>query len=530
MPLLRPYDRMVAGLDRRQLLTLAGALGVSTLASPLFTATGVLAKPVFRAYPFPLGVASGDPLPDGVVLWTRLAPDPLNGGGMPAQPVEVNWEISATNNFATPVQKGTYLARPELNHSVHVEVSGLQPGRDYFYRFIAGDEVSQTGRTRTAPAFGAAVASMRYGVVGCNNYEAGYFTAFRRAAQENFDFIIHTGDYIYESRGNGHRTPDTTVREHLGEEIYTLVDYRNRYAQYKMDPNLMAAHASAPWLMTRDDHEVENNYTVIDENGIPPEIFALRRAGAYQAYYENMPLRAAQMPDGSHQIVYRRLQFGNLVDISLLDTRQYRSDQPCGDGSRTNCAAINDPEATMMGDVQEKWLYGILPQVKAKWTVLSQQVPMYMRDNLAAAPEGQFSMDKWDAYTAARTRMFNALRDSRAPNPVVLSGDLHIGFGSDLKMDFRDPKSATVGVEFTGTSVSSAGDGSDVSANWETLKRDNPWIKFNTNRRGYLAMTATQNEMRGDFMAIEKVTVADLPAKKVATGVVTAGEPGLHMV
>jgi alkaline phosphatase D len=519
---------MVASLNRRQLMTVAGVLGLSTIAAPILSRS-VLAKPVFRSYPFPLGVASGDPLPDGVVLWTRLAPDPLNGGGMPSQPVEVNWEISATNNFANPVQKGMYLARPELNHSVHIEVSGLQPGRDYFYRFIAGDEVSQTGRTKTAPPLGAPVDRIRFGVVGCNHYENGYFTAFRRAAQENFDFIVHTGDYIYEGRGHGNRTPDTVVREHKGEEIYTVVDYRNRYAQYKMDPDMMAAHASAPWLMTRDDHEVENNYTLIDENNIPPEIFALRRAAAFQAYYENFPLRAAQLPDGSRQLLYRRLQFGNLLDVSLLDTRQYRSDQPCNDGSRTNCAAINDPNATMLGDAQEKWLFATLPTVKAKWTVLSQQIPMYMRDNIKAAPEGQFSMDKWDAYTAARQRLFTQLRDTKAPNPVVLSGDLHIGFAADLKMDFRDPKSPTVGVEFTGTSVSSGGDGSDVSANWETLKADNPHIKFNTNRRGYLAMTATQNEMRGDFMAIDKVTERNMPARRVATGVVTSVEPGLNM-
>lgn len=528
MPLLRPYDRIVAGLSRRQLLNVASVLGAAAIATPL-VGRSALGKPVFRNYPFTMGVASGDPLPDGVVLWTRLAPDPLNGGGMPGQPVEVNWEVSATTSFANPVQKGTYLARPELNHSVHVEVSGLQPGREYFYRFLAGDEVSQTGRTKTAPAFGAAVARINYGVVGCNHYEAGYFTAFRRAAEQTYDFIIHTGDYIYESRANGNRAPDTVVRQHQGDEIFTIVDYRNRYAQYKMDRDLMAAHASAPWLMTRDDHEVENNYTTVDENNIPPEIFALRRAAAYQAYYENMPLRASAMPEGSHQIVYRRLQYGDLMDIALLDTRQYRSDQPCGDGSRTGCAAINDPNATMMGDVQEKWLYGILPTVKSKWTLISQQVPMYMRDNIKAAPEGQFSMDKWDAYTAARTRMFTALRDSKAPNPVVLSGDLHLAYASDLKMDFRNPNSETVGVEFTGTSVATGGDGTDVNAAWATMKGDNPWLRFHSAKRGFLNMTATQDEMRADFMVIDKVTEPNLPAKRVATGVVTAGKPGLQM-
>ena len=528
MPLLRPYDQLVASLSRRQLLNAAAMLGIGSLAAPLFSRT-LLAKPIFRAYPFQLGVASGDPVPDGMVLWTRLAPDPLNGGGMPGQPVEVNWEVSASTNFSAPVQKGTYLARPELNHSVHVEVSGLQPGRDYFYRFIAGDEVSQVGRTKTAPALGAAVDSIRYGVVGCNHYESGYFTAYRRAAEQNYDFIIHTGDYIYEGRDNGNRTPDTVVRRHQGDEIFTVVDYRNRYAQYKMDADLMAAHASAPWLVTRDDHEVENNYTVIDENEIPPEIFALRRAGAYQAYYENMPLRASAMPEGSHQIVYRRLRFGNLLDINLLDTRQWRSDQPCGDGSRTGCAGIDDPKATMMGDVQEAWLLANLKDAKSRWTVLSQQVPMYMRDNIKAAPQGQFSMDKWDAYTVPRQRLFNQLRDTKAPNPVMLSGDLHIGFASDLKMDFRDQKSETVGVEFTGTSITSAGDGSELSPNWETLKADNPHIKFNTNRRGWLSVTATQSEMRGDFMAIEKVTEKNLPAKRAGSIVVAAGKTGLQV-
>ncbi|MFO1183212.1 MAG: alkaline phosphatase D family protein [Bauldia sp.] len=527
MALLRPYDRMIAGMSRRQLLNAAAMLGIGSLAAPLFSRS-LLAKPVFRAYPFTLGVASGDPLPDGVVLWTRLAPDPLNGGGMPGQPVEVNWEVSATTSFANPLQKGTYLARPELNHSVHIEVSGLQPGRDYFYRFVCGDEVSQVGRTKTAPPVGAAVDAIKFGVVGCNHYESGFFTAYRRVAEQNYDFVIHTGDYIYEGRDNGNRTPDAVVRRHNGEEIFTLVDYRNRYALYKMDPDLMAAHASAPWLATRDDHEVENNYTLIDENEIPPEIFALRRAGAYQAYYENMPLRASALPEGSHQIVYRRLKFGNLLDINLLDTRQWRTDQPCGDGSRTNCAGIDDPKATMMGEAQEAWLLANLKDAKSRWTVLSQQVPMYMRDNIKAAPDGQFSMDKWDAYTVPRQRLFNQLRETRAPNPVMLSGDLHLAYASDLKMNFRDPKSETVGVEFTGTSVSSAGDGADVAANWATLKADNPHLKFHSARRGWLGVTATQSEMRGDFMVLDKVSERGLPAKRAASVAVAAGRPGLE--
>ena len=238
----------------------------------------------------------------------------------------------ATRGFRTIAQKGTTLARPELGHSVHVEVAGLEPGREYWYRFRAGDEISQIGRTRTAPPAGAAVDRLRFAVCGCSHYETGYFTAFRRIAEEQFDFVFHTGDYIYEGRADGGRN-DRRVRQHNGDEIYTLVDYRNRYALYKSDRDLMAAHASAPWIVSWDDHEVDNNYAGdFDENGTPPEIFVLRRAAAYQAYYETMPLRASAMPSGSHMRIYRRLQFGNLIDLSVLDTRQWRSDQACGDG------------------------------------------------------------------------------------------------------------------------------------------------------------------------------------------------------
>ena len=229
-------------------------LGAAAIAPPVFTRR-VLAKPVFDAYPFPLGVASGDPLPDGIVLWTRLAPKPLEGGGMPMANVEVGWEVASDRTFRTIAQKGTAVARPELGHSVHVEVPGLSPGREYWYRFRCGSEVSQVGRTKTAPPAGAAVDRLRFGVVGCGHYETGYFTAYGRLAEEAFDFVFHTGDYIYEGRGDAGRNPNN-VRVHRGQEIYTVVDYRNRYAQYKSDPNLITAHMSAPFVMSWDDHEV----------------------------------------------------------------------------------------------------------------------------------------------------------------------------------------------------------------------------------------------------------------------------------
>lgn len=519
------YDRTVAGFSRRQLMAIGWRLGVAAVAQP-FLPRRLLAKPIFETYPFTLGVASGDPLPEGIVLWTRLAPKPLEGGGMPMSVVGVEWEIARDAGFQKVVQKGAALARPELGHSVHVEVAGLEPAREYWYRFRVGDAVSQIGRTRTAPPAGARVDRLRFGVCGCQHYEDGYFTAFRRMAEEQFAFIVHTGDYIYEGRAEGSRN-GPHFRRHHGDELYTLVDYRNRYALYKTDRDLMAAHASAPWIVSWDDHEVSNNYAGdVDQNGTPPEIFALRRAAAYQAYYEAMPLRASALPSGSHLRLYRRLHFGSLIDLSVLDTRQWRSDQPCGDALRTNCAGRFAPSQTMMGPEQEQWLFDNLATVKARWTVIGQQVYSFAYDRVKANPGAQFSMDKWDGYVAARQRLYNRLLETRAPNPIILSGDVHQHYGADLKIDFTDPRSATVGTEFTNTSVTTNGDGADVGTTWEATKSDNPHIKYHSNRRGYIACTATPVDMRADFKIIDKVSVPDRPARIGGSLVVHAGRSG----
>ncbi len=523
---LRFYDRALSRLSRRELLNIAWKLGVTALGQPLLS-TRARAQPLFRTYPFTLGVASGDPWPDSVVLWTRLAPEPLEGGGMPSVPVDVGWEVARDPGFQGVVQKGTTLARPELGHSVHVEVPGLQPAREYWYRFRAGREVSQVGRTKTAPAAGAAVDRMRFAVCGCSHYEAGYFTAFGHIAEEQFDFVFHTGDYIYESRADGGRNP-ALVRQHHGSEIYTIVDYRNRYAQYKGDRHLLAAHASAPFVMTWDDHEVDNDYAGdVDENDTPPEIFLLRRAAAYQAYYETMPVRAATLPSGPRMRLHRRLQFGTLIDFSVLDTRQYRSDQACTQMSATGCDEANAPGRTMLGAEQEKWLFEQLGTAEAKWTVLGQQVPTFARDAAASNPKGRFSMDKWDGYTAARQRLYERLRETKAPNPVVLSGDVHVHYAADLKMDFRNEASQTVGVELTNTSITSGSDGADVASSWETVRAANPHLKYHSARRGYIACTATPTEMRADFKVLDRVTVLDSPARLGRSLVIEAGRPGI---
>ena len=518
------YERTSARFSRRELMKIAWMLGAAAVAPPVATRR-VIAKPLFDAYPFSLGVASGDPLPDGVVLWTRLAPKPLEGGGMPMADVDVAWEIARDPRFTSIAQTGTAIARPELGHSVHVDVRGLDPGREYWYRFHAGDEVSRTGRTKTAPPAGAAVDRLRFAMCGCNHYEQGYFTAFRHIANEQFDFVFHNGDYIYEGRADGGRSD--RVRQHNGHEPYTLVDYRNRYALYKSDRDLAAAHASAPFVMTWDDHEVENNYAGdFDENGTPPEIFALRRAAAYQAYYETMPLRASALPSGSHMRIYRRLQFGSLVDFSVLDTRQWRSDQACGDGLRTNCAERLDPKRTMLGAEQEQWLFDNLATMRCRWTVIGQQVPTFARDNIKADPDGQYSMDKWDGYVAARQRLYARLQETKAPNPIVLSGDVHMHYGTDLKLDFTNPRSATVGVEITNASITSMGDGSDVAAGWDLIKGDNPHVKYHSARRGYVACTATAASLRADFKILDRVTIPDAPIRTGGTLVVAAGRAG----
>ena len=521
---IRFYDRALARLSRRDLMKVIGVLGAGAVVSPL-VGRRLLADPMFDAYPFSMGVASGDPLPDGVVLWTRLAPKPLAGGGMPMANVKVGWEVGRDAAFKTIVQKGTEIARPELGHSVHVEVAGLEPGRDYWYRFHAGDEVSQTGRTKTAPPAGAPVDRLRFAVCGCNNYEDGYFTAFRRMAEEQLDFIFHTGDYIYECNNGG--PDDGLLRRHVGDELYTLVDYRNRYAQYKSDEDLIAAHASAPFIAAFDDHEVSDNYAGdFDRWGTPPGVFVLRRAAAYQAYYETMPLRASALPTGSHMRIYRRMHFGSLVDFNVLDTRQWRSHQACGDGNKTDCAEALDPVRTMMGPEQEKWLFDNLATVNATWTVIGQQVPTFARDFGRGEGFGQFSMDKWDGYVPARSRLYARLQETRAPNPIVLSGDVHAHYGADLKADFTNPRSATIGVEFTNSSITTNGDGADVSGRWERLKALNPHLRYHSARRGYISCTATPSTMQADFRILDKVSEPNRPVQTGGSLVIEAGHPG----
>ena len=256
--------------------------------------------------------------------------DPLNGGGMPPQPIEVQWQIATDDKLSRVVKSGKTIASPDWAHTVHVEVSGLQPHSWYWYQFRAGNELSPIGRTRTFPRAKSDVDRLRFAIASCQHFEAGLYTAYQHMAEEDLDLVMHLGDYIYESPGR-----DNFVRKHVGGELMTVDDYRNRYAQYRSDPALQAAHASFPFLVVWDDHEVDNDYAgLYQEAGEPVEQFALRRAAGYKAYYEHMPLRRSSVPKGALLQLYRPFTYGTLASISMLDTRQYRTDQPCGDNVR----------------------------------------------------------------------------------------------------------------------------------------------------------------------------------------------------
>ena len=361
-------DLAAARWTRRRFLTATSAATALALA-PRMPLGKRAPGHELRGYPFTLGVASGDPLPDAVVLWTRLAPAPLEPfGGMEHVNVPVRWEVALDERFRDVVRRGTALARPEYGHSVHVDVRGLRPGREYFYRFAYRTEESPVGRTKTAPASSAAPAALAFAFASCQAYPDGFYTAYRHMADEDLDFVVHLGDYLYEyplRQFGGARGQD--LSSDYDRETVTLDDYRGRYALYKSDADLQAAHAAFPWIVTFDDHEVENNWAdEVSENNLPAPEFLVRRAQAFRAYWEHMPLRLPQPPDGVDMRLHRRFRFGRLAEFNVLDTRQYRSDQACGDGRDAGCAARLDPARTITGAEQERWLLDGLAGSRAR--------------------------------------------------------------------------------------------------------------------------------------------------------------------
>ena len=517
-------------MDRRHLLGLATAW-----AGSLWLPRSAWSQVRFNSDPFALGVASGSPTHDSVVLWTRLVQP---AGSLPQQDLTVRWEMAHDAQFQKMAATGQTTAVAELAHSVHVEVPALAPDRWYYYRFMAGDAVSATGRTRTFPAPGAAANRLRLGYASCQHWEHGYYGAYRHMQEEQLDALMFLGDYIYEYTGSSRG-----VRRAQGGTCVTLDDYRARYALYKSDLNLQRMHLACPWLMTWDDHEVQNDYAGLAQGypGGEGVAFAARRAAAYQAFYEHMPLRAnvltlalAGLAQGAEMRIYSSVPFGNLATLYLLDDRQYRDPQACTKDGRAGsstanpdtCAIWNEPRRTLLGAQQEQWLDQSFAKDKAQWNVLGQQTVLGQRD-FKSGPGLALSNDGWDGYSAARTRLTDSMQRTRLANPVILGGDVHSNWVGHVKADYARADSATVGVEFCGTSITSHGGSNERMA---SVLAENPHFVFaDRERRGYGVVEFTPKQLTTTLRVVDDVTREDTGISTLASFVVEAGRPRIQV-
>lgn len=486
-------------------------------------------RPQLQGNPFTLGVASGDPAPDRCVIWTRLAPDPFAPmGGMDGTRPVIDWEVAEDERFAKVVARGRHTCAPELGYSAHVDVQGLAADRWYFYRFRLPAGESPVGRLRTTPPAGAQ-SPLDFAFISCQHYEQGLYTAFDHLSQESIDLVAHLGDYIYELGGS-----ERQVRRHHGLEILTLDDYRARYAQYKLDPALQLAHARCPWIVTWDDHEVDNNYAgLVGENAFESEEqMHLRRAAAYQAYWEHQPVRLTRAKSWADLTITRTADWGSLARFWVLDTRQYRSDQACGDGMKVvPCGDWNDPSRTLMGDAQERWLVDGLGRSSSTWQVLAQQVMMAPFDTRPGEQQ-QLSMDQWSGYPVARDRLLKAIAERAKGKTVVISGDIHASYVNNLLEGFDRPGRPVVAAEFVGTSMSSGGDGYDAYADWPKTRADNPFMKWHNARRGYVRCRVTPDEWRADYRIVPYVSRPGAPIQTETSWRVRHGNasPGVEQV
>ncbi|MGI8936728.1 MAG: alkaline phosphatase D family protein [Iamia sp.] len=446
--------------------------------------------------PFALGVASGDPTSTGFVAWTRLAPDPTNGGGVGPDPVAVSWEVASDAGFGQVVQSGQVTVIAELAHSVHVDVDGLDPDGEWWVRFTADGFDSPVGRARTLPASGTA--ALRFGFVSCQKYASGYYTALRGLAGEGCDLWLHLGDYIYENGATG------PVRSEGPDEIFTLADYRNRYGLYKSDLDLRAAHQAAPVIPVWDDHEVDNNYAGTDGVGGPAQIIARRTAG-YRAWFEHLPVRLPA-PTGPDLTIYRRFAWGDLATFHMLDGRQYRDPQPCADesGLVVDCPARLGEDRTMLGAEQRQWLSDGIDGSGAVWDVVGQQTVF------APLPiAGGYNVDQWDGYPQDRQRVWDILQ--RRPNPVVCTGDIHAAGVAQLNQTLGDAGTEQVGTELVGTSVSSSflDDPAIIDAA-QAIIEGLDYIEYaNVRQRGYTVVDLTADAMRAEYKVVSDATVPD---------------------
>jgi alkaline phosphatase D len=548
-----------AGPTRRGLLAALGGLGGAAvlaactddggnaLTDPTTTTAGRRTTTVVEpldapplpgvdAEPFTLGVASGDPDATSVVLWTRLAPVPTEAaGGMPGDDAEVVWEVAEDEGFDRLVATGTAPAPGRYAHSVHAVADGLAPDTWYHYRFRAGEWTSPAGRTRTAPRPGADVDRLVMATGSCQDWEAGYYVAHRAlAAEDDLDLVLWLGDYIYEG-GPG----DAGVRRHSSPEITDLDAYRVRYAQYKADQDLQAAHARAPWLVIWDDHEVENNYAgLVPQDPAEAATFPQRRADAYQAWWEHQPVRM-DPPEGPDLPIHRDLRWGTLAHLFALDTRQERADQVCalfpGVDAGPVCDDLDDPAQTIIGADQERWLLDGLAEGDTRWNVIANQVvvapvPVVGDDIDAAALADAASAlgveeippldglrgvlaDQWDGYPAQRQRLLDAMASAPAPT-VVLTGDIHASGATPLRADPADPSSEVVAAEFVGTSISS--DNGQFSGLFDAIYGP-AFEYYQSSRRGYVRVEVTPETTTAAYVVVDDARDPESPTRVEAT-------------
>ncbi len=476
------------------------------------------------ADPFTLGVASGDPLPGSVILWTRLAPEPLDrsgAGGMGADDVAVAWEVAADEAFDEVVASGTEVAGAEFGHSVHVDVDGLDPDSWYWYRFRIGEFTSPAGRTRTTPADDATVDELRFAFASCQLRTAGHWTSYDHIIDDEPDLVVFLGDYIYEYPGG-----TGPLRVPLDAEPADLADYRVLYAGYKSDAKLQAAHAAAPWVVTWDDHEVENNHAA----GVPEDVadaatFDARRRAAYQAYWEHLPLRLEPPADDGSLELYRSVRWGSLAMFLVLDGRQYRSDQVCGDTiptSASSCPELGDETHTMLGTEQERWLNDELGSADTTWKVLAQQTVM----KALVLGDLVLNVDQWDGYPAARRRLLRSIADQEVENVVVLTGDIHAAGAADLRLPDAGTTGAIVAHELVGTSISSPGLGAALASAIDLTSMGLAYANFADH--GYVRCTVTPDRWHADFVVVDTVDRPTAEASVDASVEVLAGTAGLR--
>jgi alkaline phosphatase D len=481
-------------LNRRGLLSGALALAAARFLEAGAHAQVRAARPRLTTDPFALGVASGDPTQHGFVLWTRVT-----GVG---EDVACGYEIAEDEGFRRIVRRGRVPAPAGRAGAVHLLIEGLRPGRPYFYRFHLAGAESRTGRTAT---IARAPEQLRLALASCQHWEQGWFSAYRDMIAQAPDAVLHVGDYIYEkSFGTG---PD--VRSFGTPEPQTLADYRARHALYRTDPDLADAHASLPFIVSWDDHEVENDYAGIEGVATSdPVAFARRRAAAYQAYFEHMPIAPARLRPTGEVRLFRRLQWGDLATVHILDTRQYRTPHPCpAPGERggrvvEHCAETAALGATMLGRDQEQWLAAGLAGERARWSLIVQQT-LFSRLHLPQGGDASYS-DIWDGYAATRARMMTAMAVPAIRNALVLGGDVHSFWANDVKQDFERPESATVATEIVTSCLASR---NGPAALFDPAPRLNPHVRFLDNARaGYTLLDVTRPGVTIDFRTVDDLT------------------------